>query len=334
MARNGIHSGQQFLLEFINMKNFRVFFLLIGLILTGNASFAQGDGPRAYLLAPKGIWGVNSKWLSLNSNITPANILIPGASIEANVFPVTMFHTFSIKGRFSQAYFMFNPGSVSASATGVPPELPIPPGASLNASGFSDGLIGFKLGLVGAPALSIAEFAKSPMQFSLFGDVRVWYPGSYESSQILNMGSNRFTFQFSAPMAIPLNKNRARATWLEVAPSIEFFTKNSDPSRGNSAGEVTQAPLWIVENHLSHNFTPKLWGVLNLRYQQGGQTSADGIKDDNTMSMLGGGLGGGYQVLPYLGLAADYGTILAGDNGVKSNMLRLSLVFVYAKINK
>jgi len=317
------------------MKNFRLLFLIIsGLILTGTASFAQGDGPRAYLLAPKGIWGVNSKWLSLNSNIIPANILIPGANIEANVFPVTLFHTFSIKGRFTQAYFMFNPGSVSASATAVPPELPVPPGASLNASGFSDGLIGFKLGLVGAPALSIVEFAKSEMQFSLFGDVRVWYSGSYESSKILNMGSNRTTFQFSAPMAIPLNKNRARATWLEIAPSIEFFTKNSDPSRGNSAGEVTQSPLLIVENHLSHNFTPKLWGVLNLRFQQGGQTSADGVKDDNTMSVLGGGLGGGYQLLPFLGLAADYGTILAGINSAKSDMFRLSVVFVYANMNK
>jgi hypothetical protein len=61
-----------------------------------------------------------------------------------------------------------------------------------------------------------------------------------------------------------------------VAPSLQFFTKNSHPSRGNSANEVTQAPLLIIENHLSHNFTPKLWGVANLWYQQGGHTTADG----------------------------------------------------------
>jgi hypothetical protein len=295
---------------------------------------AQGDGPRAYLLAPKGVWGLNTKWLNLDQNIAPANILVPGADISVDVFPITLFHTFSIKGRFSQAYFMFNPGSATATATDIPPELPIPPGTSLNASGFSDGLIGFKLGLIGAPAISVVDFAKSPMQFSLFADARVWYSGSYESSKIFNLGSNRMTFQFSAPMAIPLNKNRAKATWLEVAPSIEFFTANSDPSRGNSANEVTQAPLLIIENHLSHNFTPKLWAVANLRYQFGGETSADGVEDDNAMSILGGGLGMGYQVLPPLGIAADYGGVFISSGDAKGRMFRLSIVFTYANLKK
>ena len=293
---------------------------------------AQGDGPHAYLLAPKGVWGVNAKWLNLNQNIAPANVFVPGANISVNVFPITLFHTFSIKERFSQVYFMFNPGSASATATAIPPELPVPPGTSLDASGFSDGLAGFKLGLIGAPAINVVDFAKSSMQFSLFADARVWYSGSYESSKLLNLGSNRLTFQFSAPMAIPLNKNRAKATWLEVAPSIEFFTANNDPSRGNSANEVTQAPLLIIENHLSHNFTPKLWAVANLRYQYGGETSADGVKDDNKMSILGGGLGMGYQVLKPLGIAADYGGVFLSANGAKGKMFRLSLVFAYANL--
>jgi hypothetical protein len=304
------------------------------LVLLSKPVLSQGDGPRAFLLAPKGVWGVNAKWLNLNQNIMPANILVPGADISVNVFPVTLFHTFSIKGRYSQVYFMFNPGRGTATATSIPPELPIPPGTSLNASGFADGFAGFKFGLIGATAINVLEFAKSPMQFSLLSEARVWYSGSYESSKLFNLGSNRLTFQFSAPMAIPLNKNRAKATWLEVVPSIEFFTKNSEPSRGNSADEVKQAPLLIIENHLSHNFTPKLWAVANLRYQYGGETSADGVKDDNTMSILGGGIGGGYQVLPFLGLAADYGTILKGDNGAKSEMFRLSVVFSYINMKK
>jgi hypothetical protein len=318
------------------MNVFRLFRSLavttIALLLIQSGLYAQGDGPRAYLLAPKGVWGVNAKWLNLDQNIAPANVFVPGADISVDVFPITLFHTFSIKGRFSQVYFMLNPGTASATATEIPPELPIPQGTTLNASGFSDGLAGFKLGLIGAPAISVADFAKSPMQFSLFADARVWYSGSYESSKILNLGSNRFTFQFSAPMAIPLNKNRPRATWLEVAPSIEFFTANSDPSRGNSANEVTQSPLFIIENHLSHNFTSKLWAVANLRYQYGGETSADGVKDDNKMSILGGGLGMGYQVLKPLGIAADYGGVFLSASGAKGKMFRLSLVFTYANL--
>jgi hypothetical protein len=52
------------------------------------------------------------------------------------------------------------------------------------------------------------------------------------------------------------------------------------------------------------------------------------------MSILGGGFGGGYQLLPFLGLEADYGAILAGSNGAKSNMLRMSLVFTYLNKKK
>lgn len=318
--------------RFFRLK--KLFYTAFVFAFVSSLSWSQGDGPRAYLLAPKGITGVNIKWLNLDQNIAPANILVPGASISVDVFPVTLFHTFSIRGRFSQAYFMFNPGTVTATATEIPPELPIPPGTSLTASGLSDGLVGFKLGLIGAPAIRVADFAKSPMQFSLFADARIWYSGSYESSKLLNLGSNRFTFQFSAPMAIPLNKNRARATWLEISPSIEFFTKNSAPSRGNSADEVTQSPLLIIENHLSHNFTPKLWAGANLRYQYGGETSADGVKDDNKMSILGGGLVIGYQVLPPLGIAADYGGVLLSANEAKGKMFRLSMVFTYANLKK
>jgi hypothetical protein len=307
--------------------------LITCVILLGGSARAQGDGPRAFLLAPKSVWGINAKWLNLEQNIAPGNILVPGADIKVDVFPTTVFHTFSIKGHFAQAYVMVNPGSGTASAKGVPEILPLPT-TTLNASGFSDGLVAFKMGLKGAPALNAVEFAKSPMRFSLFADVRVWYSGSYESKKLFNLGTNRLTYHLSAPMASPLNKNRARATWLEVVPTVQFFGANTDPARSSTAQETTQAPLFIIENHLSRNLTPKLWVVANLRFQQGGRTSADGVEDDNNQSILGGGFGGGYQALPFLGLSADYGSIISGDNGATSNMIRVALTFVYISKKK
>jgi hypothetical protein len=182
--------------------------------------------------------------------------------------------------------------------------------------------------------MNVKEFAASPMRFSIFADVRLWYSGTYSSDELFNLGTNRFTFQFGLPMAIPLNKNRARATWLEVAPSLQIFGDNNDPARTSSADKVEQAPLFIVENHLSHNFTPKLWAAANLRFQYGGETSADDVKDDNKITILGGGLGIGYQVLPPLGIAADYGGVLLGDNDAKGTMFRFSIVFTYANLKK
>jgi hypothetical protein len=228
---------------------------------------------------------------------------------------------------------MINPGSATAKAKIGPPIGPIPVN-QLTANGISDGFVGFKIGLKGAPALNVMEFAKSPMQFSWFADARLWYSGTYSSDELFNLGTNRMTFQFGLPMAIPLNQNRAKATWLEVAPSIMFYGANNNPARASTANKVEQAPLFILENHLSHNFSPKFWGVINLRFQYGGETKADGVNDDNTISIIGGGIGLGYQLLPPLSIAADYGGILTGANDAKGTMFRLSVVFTYANLKK
>jgi hypothetical protein len=317
------------------MKKFKlIFFTTLTILFFSISSFAQGDGPHSYLLAPKGVWGVNVKWLNMDQNFIPAGTaFIPGADIHVDVFPTTLFHTFGIGGRFAQAFFMFNPGSATARAKIGPPIGPIPIN-ELNADGFSDGLIGFRLGLMGAPALNVLEFAKAPMKFSLFGEARLWYSGSYESSKLFNLGTNRMTYQFGFPMAIPLNDTRAKAWWLEINPSVMFFADNDDPSRASTADVVEQKPLFLLENHLSHNFSPKFWAGVDLRYQYGGESSADGEPDDNNINILGGGISAGYQLLAPLSINATYGGILVGDKDASSTMFRLGVVFTYVNMKK
>jgi hypothetical protein len=306
------------------------------LMLISYASYSQGDGPRAYLLAPKGVTGINAKWINLSQNLIPAGTaLIPGAEIKANVFPITAFHTFSLGGRFAQVYGMINPGSATARAKAGPPIGPIPVN-ELSASGLSDGLIGFKFGLYGAPALNVIEYAKSPMRYSLFVDVRYWYSGSYDQQKLLNMGTNRGTFQIGFPMALPLNDNRAKATWLEISPSMMFFGANNDPARAGTilgVEKITQKPLFLLENHLTHNFNPKFWGGIDLRFQYGGESSADDEPDDNTISVIGGGISAGYQIIPPLSINATYGGVLI-SNEAKGNMFRLGVTFTYANLKK
>lgn len=305
------------------------FFVLI-IPLTG---IAQGDGPRSYLLAPKGVSGINAKWLGMSSNVIPSGTaLIPGADITADIFPITLFHTFSLAGRFAQVYGMMAPGNSDATARIGPPIGPIPTN-SISASGFADGFLALKVGLHGAPAMNLIEFAQAPMQFSLFGEFRFWYSGTYSADDLFNLGTNRNTLQFGIPMAIPLNTNKGRATWLEVSPAVQFFTKNSDPARASSANEVSQEAVFILENHLSHNFSPKFWGVANLRFQYGGETKADGVGDGNTIKAMGGGVGIGYQIATPLQVVAEYNGVLASSE-LKGNMFRVSLIFAYANVKK
>lgn len=284
---------------------------------------AQGDGARSQLLAPRDVWGVKVTWIHLNQNLLPSgNILETGSQVQVDVFPSTLFHTFSIKNRFAQFMFTAVPGSARArfnTDTSQPTEV-------FEASGFGDGFVGLKLGLVNSPALKGPEFSNREYKNTLFGFFRLWYPGTYNRNQELNMGTNRFTFEFGAPMSFPLGSIPARLTWLEVFPSVYFFTDNNEPSGDSGAEKLEQKPLILIENHLTHNLSRRVWGGIDLRYQYGGQTYLDGEGQNNRQSILSTGVVMGYQLFSFMEVYANYGWILFGDNDAKSEMLRISAI--------
>lgn len=310
----------------------RLKIVLAALLLFGISVKAQSDGPRAHLPAPTGLWAINLKYMNLDQNILPSgNILLPNANINVDVFPITFIHTFGIRNRWARVSAMIAPIS-SFSATLDNTSIPI---NQIQKSGFSDGWVSFEFGLINNPAKNVIEFSKtSPAKFTMNGQFRFWYSGTYSADNLVNLGSNRMTFDFGFPMSIRLNNNSKQPFWLEVWPGLQFYTANNNPARPSFADKITQKPLLYLENHLSYNFTPKFYGGVDLRFQQGGQTSHDAVKDDNQISIIGGGAFVGYKILPYLDFWANYGEIIAGDNDAKSSMIRLNLTFSYINMKK
>ncbi len=307
--------------------------VIISLIIINNSgALAQGDGPRSFLLAPTGLWGIDAKWLNLEQNIVPAgNFFIPGANIKVNVFPVTAFHTFSIEGRFALIFAMINPGSSKGSVNFTDQGMGEP---TYNTSGLADGFVGFKIGLVGAPALNVMEFSKKEPAFSMIGSFRLWYSGTYDASNLISMGTNRWTFEFGLPMSMPFGNDQKFPFWLETVPAIEFYTTNSDPAIVSfGASETRQKPLFTWENHLTKNLTPLFWVGVSFRYQYGGASIVDdSVNLDSKINILGVAATLGYQALPYLGFKASYGDVIWGYNGADSRMFRLNAVFTYADL--
>jgi hypothetical protein len=315
------------------MRKFNISIVIGIFLFCGNSItlFAQGDGARNLLMGPKDIWVLQPKWMSLNQNITPGNILVKDAAFKIDVFPITLIHNFNLGGRFAQIMLNAVPGSANGRITADQPGLPAP---HLSASGFSDGFIGLKLGLINQPSLSIKEFSKFKQTFSMMGYLRVWYSGSYDVKNPLNLGSNRTTVELGFPLNFQLSKNPKRPTWLEVYPAIHMYTPNNQPTIITGAKKTQQLALFSLENHLSHNFTDKFWGGVDLRYQIGGAVKLDAVKQDNKINILGGGVTVGYQLLPILGLNASYGSIVTGDNGAQSDMFKLTAVLMYINPKK
>jgi hypothetical protein len=127
-------------------------------------------------------------------------------------------------------------------------------------------------------------------------------------------------------MVVPFGSPQS-PTFLEIFPSATFYTDNDDPTLGADRRE--QDPLYDIQTHLTHNFTPQFWAGLDLRYRTGGETATDGAADGNKQEVLGGGISAGYAFTPKLSVQASLGTILAEDDGSEEDMIRIKFAYSF-----
>ena len=85
----------------------------------------------------------------------------------------------------------------------------------------------------------------------------------------------------------------------------------------------------MIESHVSYNVTPKLWAGLDLRYRYGGDTTTDGVSDDNTQDVLGGGISVGCSFHPAVAMQASCGQVLSDKDGRELDMIMLKLAFMF-----
>jgi hypothetical protein len=313
--------------------NLRRVILAVALCLAASGTArAQGDGPRVFLLSPTGLNVFSFTYMELSSNYNFAqDILVPSADLDSDVEAFAYIRFFNVGGRFAQIWLTPVFGGVGGTATIAPvPGLPPALSGTIQApriNGWADPYVAFRVGLVGAPALTLPEFVKHKPGFQMYALLGANIPiGDYESARPVNLGTNRWAIRAGVPMVQPWG-NPAKPTVLEVNPSIYFYTANDDPQ--GAADERTQDPLFVVESHLTHNLTPKFWVGGDLRYQVGGETKTDGIADDNQSNHAGGGFSIGYQILRPLTVIGGWGKIFAEDDGARGTMwrVRLNLVF-------
>jgi hypothetical protein len=141
-------------------------------------------------------------------------------------------------------------------------------------SGFNDPRFRFSMNLYGAPALSAKEFASYKQDLIVGVSLQVSAPlGQYDDSKLLNLGNNRWSFRPE------LGISKAWGPWtFEVAPSVTFFSNNTDFVGGNT---FAQAPIYAVQGHILYNFQSGVWMALDGVYFAGGRTALNGVKSDN-----------------------------------------------------
>src|SRR5207302_537151 len=119
--------------------------------------------------------------------------------------------------------------------------------------------LGGTVGLLGSPALDADRYAlyRPTLSMSLLG--RVFLPtGDYSADRPVNLGANRVSYQLGLPTTFMFGQSyrNPHLTALEVLPTLTLYSPNTDPFSGDKR---TQAALFSVEAHLTHNLPHRTW---------------------------------------------------------------------------
>ena len=141
---------------------------------------------------------------------------------------------------------------------------------SLSLNGLGDPRVRLSVNFFGAPALHTDEYKNYHQKTIVGASLQVILPlGQYDSSEIINLGSNRFTFRTQIGVSHVVNK-----WFLEAHTGFWFFSKNPDYYGGN---EFTQKPLYIIKLHAIRSLPRGMWIAGGVAYGVGGQVYVNGV---------------------------------------------------------
>ncbi|HEY2357807.1 MAG TPA: transporter [Phenylobacterium sp.] len=262
----------------------------LGLLLAASAAYGQDDGPRVYQLAPEGFQTFTAFLVNKRGNEGPdPGQTSPGSETRTDILVLRYAGTFSWAGRQFTPFAILPIGQLKVTQ-GV--------GEGDKSSGIGDAQLGGTVGLLGSPALSTEDYAafRPMLSASLLG--RVFFPtGDYSGERPVNLGANRFSYQLGLPTTFMFGQSYRdpRLTALEVFPTVTFYSPNSEPFVGDRR---TQAPLFSVEAHLTHNLPDRIWLSADLIYRDGGESQTDGVDNHDPVH---GWSAGASAAFPFVG---------------------------------
>mgnify|MGYP001820060853 FL=1 len=254
----------------LNNRDLFLLIIIAAVIITatGNAD-AQRIEPRTYINTPVGVnffalGYVNSQGALLFDPALP----ITDADTNVDMMMLAYVRTLDIAGMSGKV--------------GV-----IQPYASLKADGYLDGeyrtreqvgiadtALYFSLNFHGAPALSLKDF-KSYEQDTIIGfSFRLTMPtGVYQSEKLLNIGTNRWSFEPE------LGISKAIGPWtLEAAAAVVLYSDNDEFDTDQNR---KQDPIYSTQFHVNYTFSNKVWISVGATYYTGGITTIDGVERDD-----------------------------------------------------
>jgi hypothetical protein len=230
---------------------------------------AQDLEPRTYTNIPVGQNFLGLGYVYADGEITPApSVPIKDIQITQKVGVAAYVRSLDLWGR---------PGNITVSWARVCME-----GSGLvqgelvegDRCGTSDPSLRLAYMFYGAHSMDLDTFRRTPVGRVIGVSLKVDAPwGDYNNENIINSGSNRWTFKPEIGMS-----NRWGKWSADGAFSARLFTDND-----NFVGNVTleQDPLYQIQLHVIYDLPKGRWISLNGNYFWGGETSKEGVRADD-----------------------------------------------------
>ncbi len=239
-------------------------------VLAPLACHAQELEPRAFSPSP-----VGANFLILGYTHTDGGVVFDPASpitdvnAKLNGSAVGYGHTFGLFGR-SASFAIAVPyawGKLSGNVGETR--------QSITRSGLADSRLRFAINLIGGPALTPGEFVRREPKTTLGLSLSVVPPtGQYNSTKLVNIGTNRWAFKPEIGLSHPLGR-----WYLDGYVGMSFYTDN-----GNFRGSKQQKdPVLSLQGHVSYTVRPRMWIAFDATYYEGGRTTLDGVEANNKL---------------------------------------------------
>jgi len=290
--------------------------LAFGLVATTRPALSQELEPRSYSASP-----IDANFaVGIFSNSTgtvPLDPSLPLSDVRPaiNTVILSFSHTFRLGQRTANwaASVPYLGGHVSSVIYGQP--------QAISRFGFADFRARFGLNLLGQ-ALTPAQFAVRKPGTTLGLSVTVIAPtGTYDRTQFVNIGSNRWTFKPEIGVEQPMGK------WFaDLSAGLWVFGENNGYLGGQS---LRQAPLDIFQFHAGYNFRQNQWLAVDANYYAGGATSVNGGTAINTLANSRYGLTFSQPIGSGLSAKASWSHWLSGRYGQNFSTAALALQYLW-----
>jgi hypothetical protein len=301
-------------------------------------ALAVDDGARAFWKAREGSTVLSFQFLNLNmqasgaEQFAPGQYIYPNSDAEANIVVASWVRHMTLFDRASSFAVNLAGGSVEADIGALPSDF-LPPGESANgfsqsSSGYADPTVQLDINLFGTSQLkSNVDLFNYEPTWTVDTAVMLGVPvGEYDADKLVNLGLNRWFTRIALPVKYHFGAfSPGYMGSFEITPSVWIFEDNDD-----FLGDTLENdPIWQLEAHLTQDFTPTVFGSIDLLYRKGFQSEIGGVEAGEELDIGDLGYTLNFTATDNLMIRTSFSSNVFGDSDVNNSLIRMQFVYLW-----